>query len=71
MKKKLLRFFSIVISLILMYSCGPSSESQRDQEISDSIRLDQERKELLERANKVLESSPKDTVNTEINTSDQ
>lgn len=45
---------------LLFYSCGPSSEEQRKQEIEDSLKLEQDRRELLERANKMMES---DSVN--------
>lgn len=44
-----------VLSLFL-YSCGTSSEEQRKQEIEDSLRLEKERRELLDRANRMFET---------------
>ncbi len=44
-----------VLSLFL-YSCGPSADEQRQQEIEDSLRLEKERRELLDRANQMFEA---------------
>lgn len=44
-----------VLSLFLC-SCGTSSEEQRQQEIQDSLRLEKERRELLNRANQMFEA---------------
>jgi hypothetical protein len=73
MKTPIFRFFSaMVISCsFLLYSCGPSSESQREQEIKDSILLEQERRELLNRASKVLENSEHDAEVMEVDSLDQ
>ena len=73
MKTTFVRFLSIVMvaTLTMMYSCGSSSESQREQEINDSIKLEQERRELIDRANKVLEKAEKDSTDTESDTPDQ
>ncbi len=44
-----------VLSLFL-YSCGPSAEERRQQEIEDSLKLEQDRRELLDRANRMFEA---------------
>lgn len=45
----------IFVLSIFLYSCGPSAEEQRQQEIEDSLRLEKDRRELLERANRMFE----------------
>lgn len=49
-------FVSIVLFATLM-ACGPSAEERRQQEIADSLQLEQDRVDLLERANRLLESA--------------
>jgi hypothetical protein len=73
MKTIIIRFSTIVmlLSLSLLYSCGSSSQSEREQEINDSIKLEQERREILDRADKILENSGNDTVPDESVPSDQ
>jgi hypothetical protein len=46
--------------LFSQLACGPSAEERRSQEIQDSIRLEQERQELIERANRILEGREQD-----------
>jgi hypothetical protein len=52
-------FALLLVIVFFMVSCGSSTNEQRQQEIRDSIKLEQDRKELLERANKLLESDGK------------
>jgi hypothetical protein len=68
MKTRVLAFISIkILIFILLVSCGPSAEEQRQQEIEDSIRLENDRRELIERANRMFESGSGDTLeNAEI-----
>lgn len=63
MKKNLfsaLGFLFLTIS-VLLTSCGPSAEEQRLQEIEDSIQLEKDRRELLDRAGRLFET-PSDTL---------
>ncbi len=46
---------SVFVLSLLMYSCGTSSEERRQQEIEDSLRLEKERRDLLERANRMFQ----------------
>ncbi|MFN3556278.1 MAG: hypothetical protein ACK4VN_09975 [Bacteroidales bacterium] len=59
--------FSFLIVLMLVVwvfvSCGPSAEERRQQEIEDSIKLEEDRRKLLERANTMF-ASPADTTQT-------
>ncbi len=48
-----------VLALVLT-SCGPSAEERRQQEIEDSLQLEKDRRDLLDRAGKVFET-PADT----------
>lgn len=59
MKKKLVKLHSLlmIFSLIMLVSCGPSAQSKRDDEVQDSLEMEQERLELLDRANKILENN--------------
>jgi len=52
-----LTFAFVCLINALLVSCGSSADEQRQQEIRDSIKLEKDRKELLERANKLLESA--------------
>ncbi|TVQ12853.1 MAG: hypothetical protein EA361_10455 [Bacteroidetes bacterium] len=47
---------SVFVLSLLMYSCGTSSEERRQQEIEDSLRLEKERRELLDRANRMFQT---------------
>lgn len=64
MKKIFSSAFAFIIifpALILTFtSCGPSAEQRRQQEIEDSLQLEKERRDLLDRAGKVFET-PADT----------
>ncbi len=56
-------FLSVTLFfLILFTSCGPSAEEKRIQEKEDSIRLENERRELIDRANRMYENSSADTL---------
>ncbi len=48
-----------LLGLSIMLSCGSASkkEQARQQEIEDSLKLDQERRELMERANQMLQKA--------------
>ncbi len=50
-----------ILTLTLLSSCGPSAEEQRQQEIEDSIQLEKDRRDLLERANRMFDA-PADTL---------
>jgi hypothetical protein len=59
MKKKVVRILLplFLFAFILMFACRPSSpDDRRQSEVQDSIRLEEERRELIERANRMLES---------------
>lgn len=47
---------AIAFFAIIFTACGPSKEQQRQQAIEDSIRLEEDRRNLLERANQMLET---------------
>ncbi len=68
MKKKLIKLFSflMIFSFVILLSCGPSAQSRRDNEVQDSLELEQERKELLNRANKILENGTTETEETSV-----
>ncbi len=60
------RFAHYIISFILflflapaliLSGCGPSSEERERQRVEDSLQLEADRRELLERANRMFESS--------------
>jgi hypothetical protein len=63
---RLLALFTFLFLLILSFtSCGPSAEQREQQRIEDSLRLDMERRELLERTGRMLDSistPPADTL---------
>jgi hypothetical protein len=63
---RLLALFIFLFLLILSFtSCGPSAEQREQQRIEDSLRLDMERRELLERTGRMLDSistPPADTL---------
>lgn len=46
---------------LLFTSCGPSAEDRRRQEIEDSLKLETDRRQLLEKANSMI-LSPSDTT---------
>jgi uncharacterized membrane protein len=65
MKNRLSHFVAMLLIIILsgLAACRPSSEERRNLEIQDSlrqaqenIRLEEERRDLIERANRMLES---------------
>ncbi len=49
-------FTFLFIFLVLLSACGPTAEQQEKQRLQDSIRLDEERRELLERTGRMLDS---------------
>jgi len=53
--------FVFIFLIIFLSACGPSAEERRQQEIEDSIQLEKERRELLDRAGRIFES-PEDTI---------
>ena len=58
----LIFLFLFILSLT---SCGPGAEQREQQRIEDSLRLDMERRELLERTGRMLDSistPPADTL---------
>lgn len=63
MKNNLIKLYSflLILSFVSLISCGPSSEGNRENEIRDSLEMEQERKELLDRANKILETNSTET----------
>ncbi|MBW6478381.1 MAG: hypothetical protein K0B37_03065 [Bacteroidales bacterium] len=61
MIKKISSGIGILFLAIFFISCGPSSEEKRQQEIEDSIQLEKDRRELLERAGRLFET-PSDTL---------
>lgn len=68
MKKNTFKTLALIaLSFIWFTSCGPSAEERRQQEIKDSIQLEKDRRELLERANRMLDttSSEPDEQETE------
>jgi hypothetical protein len=58
MNKKF-KFITIALSAVFLFTglaCNrPSSDDRRQSETQDSIRLEQERQDLIERANRMLE----------------
>jgi len=48
--------FALLFAFFILTGCGPSADQRRQQEIEDSIQLEKDRRELLERASKMLES---------------
>ncbi|TVQ89304.1 MAG: hypothetical protein EA393_07110 [Bacteroidetes bacterium] len=62
--KKLISFaniFVFIFFIMILSACGPSEEERRQQEIEDSIQLEKDRRELLDRAGRIFES-PEDTI---------
>jgi hypothetical protein len=58
-------FAFLFIFFIFLSACGPTAEQQEKQRLEDSIRLDEERRELLERTGRMLDSisaAPADTL---------
>lgn len=56
--------FAFLFAIFILTSCGPSADQRRQQEIEDSIQLEKDRRELLERAGRMLES-PAETAGDE------
>lgn len=57
--KKILSFvfsFIFIALMVSLTSCGPSAEQRRQQEIEDSIQLEKERREALNRASRIFET---------------
>ncbi len=57
--KKILSFgFSFIFTALMvsLTSCGPSAEQRRQQEIEDSIQLEKERREAINRASRIFET---------------
>lgn len=61
MKKMISSGIGILFLALFFISCGPSSEQKRQQEIEDSIQLEKDRRELLDRAGRLFET-PSDTL---------
>lgn len=49
----------LICAIVMMagISCGPSAEEREKQRIDDSLKLEKERIELLEKANLLLDSA--------------
>ena len=51
-------FLGVILSHItlalLLSSCGPSAEERQQQEIRDSIKLEEDRRKLIDRANEMF-----------------
>ncbi|MEE4176101.1 MAG: hypothetical protein V2I46_01190 [Bacteroides sp.] len=59
------RFFLILFAFaVLTNACGPSSSEQEKQRLEDSIQLDLERQQLLERTEQMLDSSHAPTADS-------
>ncbi len=62
MKKRF--FFSLLVTLgffsgsLIFSGCGPSAEERRQAEIEDSLQLEKDRRELLERAGRMFDTTP-------------
>jgi hypothetical protein len=50
---------ALLFAIFILTACGPSAEQRRQQEIEDSIQLEKDRRELLERAGRMLETPTK------------
>jgi hypothetical protein len=61
---KTVKFFLVLFIAITLFSCGPSHDERRYQELQDSIELEIDRRELLERANRMLNTP--DTTQAEV-----
>ncbi|MFN2394606.1 MAG: hypothetical protein ABR597_02850 [Bacteroidales bacterium] len=61
MKKMISSVLGFLFLVLLFVSCGPSAEEQRQQEIEDSLQLEKDRRELLDRAGRLFET-PSDTL---------
>lgn len=57
--------FSFLTLGLLLSSCGPSAEERRQQEIRDSIKLEEDRRKLIERANEMFSPGEKDEKTAE------
>jgi PBP1b-binding outer membrane lipoprotein LpoB len=59
MKKMIKRINILLITVVLLIlaGCRTSSDERSGQGVNDSIKLDDERRELIERANRMLESA--------------
>lgn len=55
MKKFTFAFMAIVFLAIV--SCGPSAEEQERQRVEDSLKLEKDRIELLEKAGLIIDSA--------------
>jgi len=59
MKRSLFRVSAIIFSfsaLMFFTACGPTAQQREEQRIEDSLRLDLERRELLERTGRMIDS---------------
>ncbi|MDX9940675.1 MAG: hypothetical protein RBS53_00490 [Bacteroidales bacterium] len=59
MKHNILKIFGLISLFFLpafFTACGPSAKQREQQAKEDSIRLDRERQELLERAGTMIDS---------------
>jgi hypothetical protein len=56
MKIILIRIFAVLFLGIMASGCGQSKDERRQQEIEDSLQLEKDRRELLERANQMFDS---------------
>lgn len=68
MKKlqKTLFLLFVVLAFGTLFACGPSADERERERIEDSIRLEQDRQSLLERANFMLDSIAKAQEDTAI-----
>ena len=63
--RKIIISTSLIIASLIMISCGPSQEEIRQQEIKDSIQLEADRKDLLDRANRMFDRDETTAEKTE------
>jgi hypothetical protein len=61
---KSVKFFLVLFIAITLFSCGPSHDERRYHELQDSIQLELDRRELLERANRMFNAP--DTTQAEL-----
>lgn len=67
MKIRILKFrlFLVLFVFVLVtYACGPTAREREELRLEDSIELDQERRQLMERTGQILDSSQTQVADT-------